>query len=229
VGSLHENTESVAPASAQVAFTLPSQPSSVPSLGEALVRLVTSIQMLEYDDPSGPNGSIVNVPGDEVGGPELVFDEALRWASETEHSTPHDVEAVATLDPISYSPSPREEAADTPADDGALLAAEWTLPVELKEDLEEVDRGETRLADLARGTVLATIVSIPLVLIERYRSAWCALAALTERDGMAKCTGESAEPRPGLKRPMRGRSRRPQRMKCLLWRRARTAKRGLLS
>src|SRR6185437_6239044 len=57
VGSLNGNGGPFAPASAQVAFTLPSQSQSAPTLGEAILQMVTATQVLDFGNPDGPADS----------------------------------------------------------------------------------------------------------------------------------------------------------------------------
>ena len=229
VGSLHGNAEPSALATAQVAFTLPSQPTLAPSLAEALVGLVTTTKVLESEETPHPSDSLAEVPGVDMGGPALLFDEALKRVSESSPPLPGDGATVATIDPTSDDPPPGKEGLDPRAYDEALLAAELTLPERTSEEAAEVAPAEFRLSDVAWGAVLATIVSISHVVIKRYRSARCGPTAAFGRDQASKCTGGSAEPRPGLAGPMGARFRRPRRVKGLPWRSARTAKRGLSS
>ena len=151
VGSPHGNAEPFAPASAQVAFSHPSQALSTPSLGEALVLLVTTTQVLGSDDQVGPNGSIVEALGGEVHGPALVFDEALKQVSEAAIPLPRDAEAVVDTDltPADLPPT-RGEPEPTP-DGEPLLADERTPPQEAREDAAKEVRSGTRRADLARA------------------------------------------------------------------------------
>jgi hypothetical protein len=122
VGSLHGSTEAPASAPAQIAFDLPAQPSSAPSLGNVLVELVTTTQVLGMDELTGAHGALVEMPGADVGSPAVVFDEALKRVSESSPLPADDAAIAVAPDLTSQGLPPGPERSDTAAHDEPLLA-----------------------------------------------------------------------------------------------------------
>jgi hypothetical protein len=226
IGSLSGNAGAFTPASAQAAFTLPNQTPSSPSLAGLLVQMLTATQALGLGDAPGPGGAQAEAPIIDVGGPALVFDEALARLAESSPLGAGDGTTVATLDPASGDLPAGEEGQDATVQDKTPLAAAAPLPAKTCNETAEEARVEVRLA---WGLVLGTIVSIPLFLIKRHRSARCSPSASLGRGWTASCTGVStkADARPAA--PMAWRNPRSQRIKSLLWKRTRTTNQGLHS
>src|SRR5208337_4609121 len=229
VGSLQGNAAVSATASTQVAFSLPSQSPSAPSLGDVLVRFITTTQVLGHDEPANPNGPPAQVPGGEAGGPAVVFDEALKRVSESSGALPANVATVAAPVPTSEDLPPAMERQDPKAHDEAIVAAETALPEATSEEAAEETGVEVRLSDLAWGAVGATIASISLVVTKRYRSARYGPTVSLGREQAAKGGSGSEEALPGLAGPMGDRNRRSRRVEGLPWQRTITARRGLCS
>jgi hypothetical protein len=229
VGSLSPNAPATALASAQVAFSLPSQPSTGPSLGSALIQLVTSIQVLGSDPTIDPDGPIVEMAALDAGNPAVVFDEALKRVAESVPVVPGSGTAVAALDPASDVPTPDLEGQGTAAPDSGPdqppPTVARTARKQASEDAAEEVHEPIRLAGLAWGAAFACIASIPLILIKRACPARIDPGASLGRDRSPRGAGAPAGAGPFLAGQWRARSRRPHWIKRTPGRRAVSEKR----
>jgi hypothetical protein len=224
VGSLNGNMPSSALASASVSFALPSQSPPAPSLGEALIQLVTTIQVLGVDATISAKGSTAGLPDIDGGDPAVVFDEALLRVAESAPIARSGAITVATLDPASDDLPPSLEGQDNAARGKPLLTVE---PTEREGATDEVLADLPRpvhLAGLAWGVAFACIASIPVILLKRYFPARTDPSASFGRDRSASSPA-GAEP----SRARGGWSRRSRWTKAVRRRPARTDIRGLSS
>lgn len=204
IGSLDENAGPFAPVAAQVAFTLPSPPPSVPSMREALARLVIGIQGRAGHDPADSGGPIVGALGGEVSGPALVF-EGLKSVAGLAPVPVQAADAAANLEPTPADP-PATPGAEDAASVEPLLSEGAPLPGAAAEEMAEDVGSPTRLATLAWVAGLASLATTLYLRISRYRAARAGRIAgsnsdRSSRDPEPMTEDFTAEGRPGLATP----------------------------
>jgi hypothetical protein len=115
------------------------------------------------------------VSGDEVVGPAVVFEQALKAIPErTPPQTPTrvaDAATVAAADPASAGAALAVLERNASADDPPVKAAEPALLGAVAESPAAEVRGVSRLAELAWGAALGSIGSIVMIVVKRHRFA----------------------------------------------------------
>jgi methionine-rich copper-binding protein CopC len=171
VGSLHGNAESSVSTLAQVAFSIPSHPSSLPSTGQAFVRLMTGIHFPGFDDAPDPDGSLERVAGGEASDPAVVFDEALnREATRLPVLIARRPRVILSGPTLDESPVEEQQAIEAAA---ASPVAGTVFTGKPAEGAQEPDApgGRIQLASMAWGAAIAAVVSIPIAMIRRHRAS----------------------------------------------------------
>jgi hypothetical protein len=196
VGSLHGNAESSVSTSPQVAFSVPSHPSSLPSTGQALVRLMTGIQFPGFDDAPDSDGSLERVAGGEASDPAVIFDEALnREATRLPIPIANRPRVILSGPTLDESPVEEQQAIEATA---ASTAAGAVFAGKTHEEVRGPDApgGQVQFASMAWGAAIAAIVSIPLAMIRRRRAAH----RITYASSNPVLTVKFAEDRAGTRR-----------------------------
>jgi methionine-rich copper-binding protein CopC len=171
VGSLHGNAESSVSTLAQVAFSIPSHPSSLPSTGQALARLMTGIQFPGFDDAHDPDGSLERIADGEASDPAVVFDEALnREATRLPVLIAKRPTVILSGPTLDESPVEKQQAIEVTAASPVAGAVFTGKPAEGAQE-PDAPGGRIQLASLAWGAAIAVVVSIPLAMIRRHWAA----------------------------------------------------------
>ena len=187
VGSLGGNAAFSASAATPVVFSLPSTTPSLPSLGEGLVRLITTIQVMGVDEMTPmedradliPNEPTVAASDSEAVGPEVVFDQGVKADSEPPPTPAAEVVVVSSAgSAMAGAPKgPTDSARGVKSVAPSVMVAAPTLSEPRVDEESEEERTEIRLSHLFG----AAFASLCCVASTRYWPARSRLSLLLNR------------------------------------------------